>query len=127
MLPPMRWSTWNTWCGVLCLAAVVHAGETITAELEWEPGFVGRINARTYPLSDERPPDLKVPKGIAKPQFATFLLLGARIPVVVDPDGNRLFVDANRNADLTDDPERRWTESKNMPTACAPVYGPDGP
>ncbi|MEE8106081.1 MAG: HEAT repeat domain-containing protein [Planctomycetota bacterium] len=117
---------WNTGAAVLCLAAAAYAGETIIAELEWEPGFVGTIHARYYRLSSERPQDLKVPEGIAAPQFAEFLLLGARVPVVVDRAKNRLFVDANQNRDLTDDPERRWSVSRDMHVVHEVVRVPFG-
>ncbi len=68
-------------------------------------------------LSEEKPAGLgKLPDGLAAPLHGAFKLGPADAPksfaVVLDePDGkpSRLFVDANGNGDLTDDPAPVWT------------------
>jgi peroxiredoxin len=77
-------------------------------------------------LSGEKPAGLgKLPGELAAPLFGAFKLGPAEAPqsfaVVLDePDGkpSRLFVDANGNGDLTDDPAPEWTSR--------PVKGSDG-
>lgn len=83
-----------------------------------------------YPLrlaiSAEKPEGLgKLPGDLAAPLFGAFKLGPTEAPqsfaVVLDePDGkpSRLFVDANGNGDLTDDPAPEWTSR--------PVKGSDG-
>jgi len=77
-------------------------------------------------LSEEKPADLgKLPGDLTAPLYGEFKLGPADAPksfrVVLDePEGkpSRLFVDANGNGDLTDDPAPEWTSR--------PVKGSDG-
>ena len=76
-------------------------------------------------LSPDTPPEAKkVPEGLKKATFATFKVgpeaAAATVVLAVDWEGttpSALFVDANTNGDLTDDPACSWTEKKfNNPT-----------
>lgn len=72
-------------------------------------------------IAEEKPEGIKkLPADIAAPLFGTFKLGASDAPTAIavvldEPDGkpSRLFVDANANGDLTDDPAPVWN-SRNV-------------
>jgi thiol-disulfide isomerase/thioredoxin len=75
-------------------------------------GFYAPVRAQ---LKDARPDSVKkVPDGLAAPMYGVLKMTGpdaAVYHIVLDePDGKpaRLFIDANGNGDLTDDPAPKW-------------------
>jgi thiol-disulfide isomerase/thioredoxin len=115
-------------CACLLLGAA-FAANADDVKLDWQAS--GAAKAMSSPpvqlsLSPDKPDGLKaVPPGLAAPLYGKLQLGPAEAPstffVILDePDGkpSRLFVDANGNGDLTDDPPAQWEES--------PVQGADG-
>ena len=83
----LRLMRWKIGVVLFVLPALVHAEDAVTVELEWEPGAKGSIFPGSYPLTSERPPDIKIPTGVSKPRFCVFPLLGVDVPVLVDSAG----------------------------------------
>lgn len=80
-------------------------------------GTLTGLRPQQLTLSATRPPEVKrLPKGISAPYYST-IQLGpkehpSRFTILIDaPDGrpSRLYVDANGNGDLLDDPAPEWT------------------
>ena len=57
----------------------------------------------------------KVPADLLAPQYGSFPMAGGVAFILDEPDGKpaRLFVDTNRNGDLTDDAPAEWTSKEN--------------
>jgi thiol-disulfide isomerase/thioredoxin len=102
---------------------VVGAAFTASADdvkLDWQPSGVSKTMGYYRPmrlmLSPDKPDGIKaVPADLAAPLYGKLQLGPAEAPttffVIVDePEGkpSRLFVDANANGDLTDDPPSEW-------------------
>jgi thiol-disulfide isomerase/thioredoxin len=99
-------------------AAFIASADDV--KLAWQPSGVSKTMGYYRPmrltLSPDKPDGLKaVPADLAAPLYGKLQLGPAEAPttffVIVDePDGkpSRLFVDANANGDLTDDPPADW-------------------
>jgi peroxiredoxin len=105
------------------LAAALSVALAASAEdiqLDWQPsGVYNKVNyyePAHLTLSLDKPPGIKtVPADLAAPLYGRLQLGPAEEPatffVILDePEGKpaRLFVDANANGDLTDDPPAAW-------------------
>jgi len=108
-----------TWRALLLLGAAFAAGAD-DIKMGWQPSgvakTVGYYRAIRLTLSPVKPAGVKtVPADLAAPLYGRLQLGPAEAPatffVIVDePEGkpSRLFVDANANGDLTDDPPAEW-------------------
>jgi thiol-disulfide isomerase/thioredoxin len=108
------------WHALLFFGTAFAAGAD-DIKMDWQPsGVYDRLNYY-YPvrltLSPDKPDGIKTaPADLAAPLYGQLRLGPAEAPttyyVIVDePAGkpSRLFVDANANGDLTDDPPAEWT------------------
>ncbi|HEY3861277.1 MAG TPA: TlpA disulfide reductase family protein [Verrucomicrobiae bacterium] len=103
---------------LLCGAALVMGADNV--KLEWQSSGMGKAAGYYMPmkmtLSSAKPDGIKaVPAGLSAPLYGKLQLGPAESPtaffVILDePDGkpSRLFVDANANGDLADDPPAEW-------------------
>jgi thiol-disulfide isomerase/thioredoxin len=99
-------------------AAFIASADDV--KMDWQPSGVFRKTGYYRPmqlaLSPDKPDGIKaVPADLAAPLYGKLQLGPAEAPttffVIVDePEGkpSRLFVDANANGDLTDDPPMEW-------------------
>ncbi|MEY2410189.1 MAG: hypothetical protein QOF48_2859, partial [Verrucomicrobiota bacterium] len=129
--PPGRRPMTLVFLSLLVFAGVLPAAAPAAPEvkLKWTASGVleklGVPSRQPLTLSDAKPDSAKKTPDLKSPSFAE-LKLGPRespttfIVVVDEPDGkpSRLFIDANHNGDLTDDPAPVWSEAKTP--------GPDG-
>lgn len=110
----------------MTLVAAVTAAEDST--LKWVPGGfspkVGYYKPVRAELSKDKPAAVTtMPGGVEAPVFAT-LVLGPKVKptsvtlLIDDRDGgpSKLWVDANANGDLTDDPPASWNSRKSSST-----------
>ena len=107
----------------LVSATLPAAGQELNT-LAWKESGIHEMMRGYRPhnprLSPDAPPEAKkLPEGLKKATFATFKVgpeaAAATVVLAVDWDGTKptaLFVDANTNGDLTDDPACTWTEKK---------------
>jgi hypothetical protein len=107
-------------CHALLLFGAALAASADDIKMDWQPSGVttkaGYYRPLHLVLSPEKPDGIKVlPADLAAPLFGKLQLGPAEAPttffVIVDePEGkpSRLFVDANANGDLTDDPPAEW-------------------
>jgi peroxiredoxin len=115
---PKRW--FGVCAAALSLGAPAHA-DTVKLNLLSSGAMpkLGGYRPQRLALTAQKPASLKkAPADLAAPRYGV-LTLGPRespssVVVVVDePEGKdaRLFVDANGNGDLTDDPAAQWIKS----------------
>jgi peroxiredoxin len=102
------------------LLAAALAANAEDVKMDWQPsGVYDKLNYRELvhlTLSPDKPPGIKtVPADLAAPLYGQFQLGPSEAPttfyaIVDEPEGKpaRLFVDANANGDLTDDPPIEW-------------------
>ena len=115
--------------GAIALTATTAwAGDTIT--LKWQEAGLSELTGGNRPnsvrLSDSAPATLKKsPADLKSPHYGSFKIgpekAAATVVVIIDEtDGKptRLFVDANANGDLTDDPVCKFKET--------PSHDPEG-
>jgi peroxiredoxin len=107
--------TWHVM--LLCCAAFVARADD--CKLDWQSSGISKTMG-AYPmrlaLSPDKPAGIKaVPADLSAPLYGKLQLGPAEAPatffVILDePEGkpSRLFVDANANGDLTDDPPAEW-------------------
>ncbi len=110
-----------------CLAASVSAQEArLKLVSSGAMAKMGGYYPQRLTLSATQPEaPLKLPSGLAAPLFGTLKFGPADAPLTIavvldEPEGkpSQLFVDANGNGDLTDDPAPMWS--------ARPVKGKDG-
>lgn len=94
-------------------------------QLEWLPkgasGKAGYYQPARLELTETRPESVtKLPEGVEKPKFGTFVFGPTESPtkcvaVLSEPKKgeSKLWIDANANGDLTDDPAVAWTSRKS--------------
>ncbi len=118
-LSGLAWLIWSGWTG---------AGFAQEANLKWQSADMtkelGGYMPQRLKLSTNKPVQLKkVPDGVQAPLYGELTIGPKESPahylVLVDePEGKppRLFVDANGNGDLTDDPATKWND-RPIPSA----------
>ncbi len=111
--------------GALCGAMTSHAARADEVQLEWQAkgisGKAGYYQPARLELSDQQPESIKkLPEGVEKLKFGTFNFGAADSPFKVvaalfEPKRGegKLWIDANGNGDLTDDPAIGWRARSN--------------
>ncbi len=98
-------------CCLLLLSLSVRA-EDMSAALEWEPGFLGSIWHRYYPLATAPPEGVKVPADLTDGRFGFLELADGVRVAVADEAGGRargLWVDTDLDGDLAEETPTPWT------------------
>jgi len=107
------------WATLLCLflSAGLRAEETAEVKMDLLPSGamqkLGGYRPQLLKLSADKPADLKKAPDLAAPLFGAIHFGEKSYLVVLDePEGKdaTLYVDANANGDLTDDPACTWTK-----------------
>src|SRR6266566_2978743 len=108
----------------VCLAGLARGGEDAAAEVkmnlmpEGAMRKLGGYQPQMLKMSATKPEALKKAPELAAPIYGSIKFGGALHLIVLDePEGKdaKLYVDANGNGDLTDDPATTWGK-KEYPT-----------
>jgi thiol-disulfide isomerase/thioredoxin len=112
-------------CHTFWLLGAALSAHADDVKMDWQPSGVSQTAGYYRPLhlvlSPDKPDGIKaVPKDLAAPLYGKLQIGPTDAPttffVIVDePEGkpSRLFVDANANGDLTDDPATEWKGRKD--------------
>ncbi|MFZ4573920.1 MAG: TlpA family protein disulfide reductase [Phycisphaerales bacterium] len=103
---------------LLAAAFALPADETVTLTLvpKGASSKIGHYAPQRAQFATERPASVsKQPEDLGGPQYGTLPINGGIAFIIDEPDGKpaRLFVDTNRNGDLTDDAPAEWTSKEN--------------
>src|SRR5579872_2456328 len=135
MLALLKRSCWLAMALLACFAAAPCRAQRVTLAMTPRgAGGLTRLRPVELTLSAMRPAGIsRVPKGLSAPYY-TAIVLGpkespSRFTVIIDaPEGrpSRLFVDANGNGDMLDDPAPEWNHKTVPGGGGAPVIVSNG-
>jgi len=119
---------------VLLLLALSAWAEDPSASLEWEPGLLGAVYYRDYPLAPSPPEGVKPPPDIADGRFGFLELAdGVRVAIAHEAGGaaRGLWVDTDLDGDLAEETPTQWTPYRSVArttdTALIPLPGESEP
>ena len=95
-------------------ASAAYSQVHLTAVPSGAMKMVGFYMPNRLKLSDEKPPEIKVvPPGLVAPSYAVLKAQGKAFGIIVDrltTGDTKLYVDANGDGDLTNDPAATWSK-----------------
>jgi HEAT repeat protein len=119
---------------LLLLLAATAAAEDAVADLAWEPGHVGTVWFRDWPLEPKPPEGVRIPADLVDGRFGHFVVAdGVRVAVAHEAGGGArgLWVDTDLDGDLAEETPALWTPSgtgvRASDTVKVPIPGESEP